>query len=337
MVVSCGLPVGKMSGRGLGFSGGTLDKMESIPGFRTDLTKDEFLEQINSIGLVLTGQTADLAPADGVLYSLRDVTGTVESIPLIASSIMSKKIASGAKAIVLDVKIGTGAFIKNMENARELSILMVETARLAGRKAVAVLSDMNQPLGFAVGNALELKEAIDTLLGNGPTDFLEHCLMIAGHMLTLGGISSDAEAGKRLAKKTIQDGSAWENFRKLVIAQSGDVSFIDDPARLPSADIIETINSPQFGYLSEINALTVGKTAVALGAGRSRKGDPIDHAVGIVIHHKVGNWVEVGEPLFTLHARDRVTFESAKQNILDAHSFSPDPVEPLPLFYGVIE
>jgi len=337
MVVSCGLPVGKMSGRGLGFSGGTLDKMESIPGFRTDLTKDEFIEQINSIGLVLTGQTADLAPADGVLYSLRDVTGTVESIPLIASSIMSKKIASGAKAIVLDVKIGTGAFIKNMENARELSILMVETARLAGRKAVAVLSDMNQPLGFAVGNALELKEAIDTLLGNGPTDFLEHCLMIAGHMLTLGGISPDAEAGKRLAKKTIQDGSAWENFRKLVIAQSGDVSFIDDPARLPSADIIETINSPQFGYLSEINALTVGKTAVALGAGRSRKGDPIDHAVGIVIHHKVGNWVEVGEPLFTLHARDRVTFESAKQNILDAHSFSPDPVEPLPLFYGVIE
>jgi len=337
MVVSCGLPVGKMSGRGLGFSGGTLDKMESIPGFRTDLTKDEFIQQINSIGLVLTGQTADLAPADGVLYSLRDVTGTVESIPLIASSIMSKKIASGAQAIVLDVKIGTGAFIKNMENARELSILMVETARLAGRKAVAVLSDMNQPLGFAVGNALELKEAIDTLFGDGPTDFLEHCLMIAGHMLTLGGIAPDPESGKRLAKKTIQDGSAWENFRKLVIAQSGDVSYIDDPARLPSADIIETINSPQFGYLSEINALTVGKTAVALGAGRSRKGDPIDHAVGIVIHHKVGNWVEVGEPLFTLHARDRETFERAKQDILDAHSFSPDPVEPLPLFYGVIE
>ncbi|MFN2174994.1 MAG: thymidine phosphorylase [Anaerolineales bacterium] len=337
MVAACCLPVGKMSGRGLGFSGGTLDKMESIPGFRTDLTRDEFIDQIRSIGLVLTGQTADLAPADGKLYSLRDVTGTVESIPLIASSIMSKKIASGTKAIVLDVKIGSGAFIKNMENARELSSLMVEIARLAGAKAVAILSDMNQPLGSAVGNALELEEAINTLHGEGPTDFLEHCLMIAGQMLTLGGVTPDAESGKKYAKKTIQDGSAWGKFRKLVIAQSGDVSYIDEPAKLPSANIIETVNSPEFGYISEINALTVGKTAVTLGAGRSRKGDSIDHAVGIVLHHKVGNWVEVGDPLFSLHAQDRGTFEIAKEKLLNAYGFSPEPVEPLPLFYGVIE
>jgi pyrimidine-nucleoside phosphorylase len=337
MVAACGLRVGKMSGRGLGFSGGTLDKMESIPGFRTDLTTDEFIEQIRSIGLVLAGQTSDLAPADGKLYSLRDVTGTVESLPLIASSVMSKKIASGANAIVLDVKIGTGAFIKNMEDARELSRLMVEIARLAGAKAVAVLSDMNQPLGFAVGNALELKESIETLQGNGPTDFLEHCLMIAGYMLALGGITPDAESGKRSAKKTIVDGTAWEKFRKLVIAQSGDVSYIDEPARLPAANIIETVNAPEFGYISEIDALSVGKTAVILGAGRSKKGDPIDHAVGIVLHHKVGNWVEEGDPLFSLHAQDRDTFEIAKQKILEAHGFSQEPVEPLPLFYGVVE
>ncbi len=213
VVAACGLPVGKMSGRGLGFTGGTLDKLESIPGFRTDLSTAEFLAQLRDIGLVLTGQTGDLAPADGKLYALRDVTGTVQSIPLIASSVMCKKIASGAQAIVLDVKLGNGAFMQDLVEARRLSELMVSIAHLAGRKAVALLSDMNQPLGFAVGNALELKEAIETLHGGGPQDFREHCLVVAGHMLAIGGVAADAEAGMRLAEQTLASGAGWERFQ----------------------------------------------------------------------------------------------------------------------------
>jgi pyrimidine-nucleoside phosphorylase len=337
VVAACGLPVGKMSGRGLDFSGGTLDKMESIPGFRTDLTTEEFLEQMRTIGLVLTGQAADLAPADGKLYALRDCTGTVESIPLIASSVMSKKIAAGAQAILLDVKVGEGAFMKTQEDARTLAEMMVSIAELADRKAIALLSDMNQPLGHAVGNALELREAIETLHGDGPGDFLEHCLVVAGYMLALGGISRDEKVGRQLAGKAIKNGRAWERFRELVVVQGGDVSYIDEPDRLPSAALIETIQAPRYGYISGINAREVGRTVVSLGGGRARKDDPIDHAVGVIIHNKVGKWVEVGDSLFTIHADDRGGMEEALIRLLDAHSWSDDPIEPLPLFYGVVE
>lgn len=337
VVAACGLPVGKMSGRGLGFSGGTVDKMESIPGFRTDMSTKEFLDQLGKVGLVLTGQTADLAPADGKLYALRDVTATVRSIPLIASSVMCKKIAAGAQAIVLDVKVGLGAFMTNLEEARVLSELMVSIAHLAGRKAVAVVSDMNQPLGWAVGNALELKEAIQTLHGGGPPDFREHCLVVAGHMLSLGDVAKDAEQGRMLAQQALEDGRGWQKFRALVAAQGGDVDYIDHPERLPSAKWVETVPAPRAGYLSEINARMVGETAVLLGAGRSRIDEPIDHGVGIVVHHKVGDWLEEGEPLFTLHANQQSALEDARHEMLAAHSWSDDPVPPLPLFYGVVE
>jgi len=336
IVAACGLPIGKMSGRGLGFSGGTLDKMESIPGFRTDLSKKEFLEQLRRIGLVLTGQTGDLAPADGKLYALRDVTGTVQSIPLIASSVMSKKIASGAQAIVLDVKVGVGAFMRDEEEARQLSELMVSIARLAGRKAVALLSDMNQPLGCAVGNALEVKEAIATLHGQGPQDFRHHCLVVAGHLLALGGTAADEQAGLDMARRALDGGSAWEKFRQLVIAQGGDVGYVDEPERLPVAPMIETVPAPRGGYLAGVHARQVGETAVGLGAGRARKEDPIDHAVGIEIYHKVGDQVAAGEPLFTIHAHSAESLEEARGRLLEAHTWSEAPVEPLPLFYGVI-
>ncbi len=336
IVAACGLPIGKMSGRGLGFSGGTLDKMESIPGFRTDLSIKEFLEQLRRIGLVLTGQTGDLAPADGKLYALRDVTGTVQSIPLIASSVMSKKIASGAQAIVLDVKVGVGAFMRDEDEARQLSELMVSIARLAGRKAVALLSDMNQPLGCAVGNALEVKEAIAALHGQGPQDFRHHCLVVAGHLLALGGTASDEQAGLDIARRALDGGAAWEKFRQLVIAQGGDVRYVDEPERLPAAPLVKTIPAPRGGYLAGIHAREVGETAVSLGAGRSRKEDPIDHAVGIEVHRKVGDRVEAGEPLFTIHARSVESLEEARERLLAAHTWSEAPVKPLPLFYGVI-
>lgn len=335
-VAACGLAVGKMSGRGLGYSGGTLDKIESIPGFRTNLTREEFLTQLASVGLVLTGQTGDLAPADGKLYALRDVTATVPSIPLIASSVMSKKIAAGAQCIVLDVKIGEGAFMKTESEARRLSELMVSIAKLANRKAVALLSDMNQPLGSAVGNALELIEAIDTLHGHGPQDFQDHCLEVAGHMLALGGLVADEGEGRDLASATIRDGRAWEKFRLLIESQGGDVKYVDEPELLPSASDVETVNAPTSGYLSQINARIIGETAVVLGAGRARKEDPIDHAVGIVIHHKVGDYVQVGQPLFTMHVNRKELIEEARQVLLAAHQWSQEPVEPLPLFYGIV-
>jgi pyrimidine-nucleoside phosphorylase len=333
VVAACGLPAGKMSGRGLGFSGGTLDKMESIPGYRCDLTTEEFVEQLKNTGIVLSGQSKDLAPADGRLYALRDVTGTVRSIPLIASSIMSKKIAAGAHAIVLDVKVGQGAFMENLSEARELADLMVQIGQLAGREVVALLSDMNQPLGNAVGNALEVVEAIDTLHGGGPEDFREHCLHVAAHMLVLGKRASDLKEGHQLAEWAIIEDRAIEKFRTLVTAQGGDVSYVDDPDKLPRAKFIEVVESPQNGYLKQIQARNIGEASVALGAGRAKKGDPIDHAVGFVIHHKVGDKIEKGEPLFTVHADDEKLLAESRKAVLAAHRWEDVPVLPLPLFY----
>jgi len=333
IVAACGLPVGKMSGRGLGFSGGTLDKLESIPGYRVDLTTEEFKHQLKEKGIVLTGQSLDLAPADGKLYALRDVTGTVQSIPLIASSIMCKKLAAGAQAILLDVKTGLGAFMETLEDARQLAHMMVDIGQLAGRDVVALLSDMNQPLGQAVGNSLEVVEAVETLRDNGPEDFLEHCLHVSAHMLVLGKRAKDLGEGRAMAEKSIAGGSAFEKLRVLVEAQGGDVSYVDDTSKFPRAKYIEEVKSPQSGYLSQIQARTVGEAAVALGAGRARKSDPIDHAVGFLIHHKVGDQVEQGEPLITIHANDRDKLNEARQAVLSAHAFSEEPVERLSLFY----
>ena len=336
VVAACGVPVGKMSGRGLGYSGGTLDKMESIRGYRTDLTTEQFLDQLRRVGLVLCGQTADLAPADGKLYALRDVTGTIPSIPLIASSVMSKKIAAGAQAIVLDVKAGSGAFLPTVPQAVTLARLMVQIARRSGRRAVALISDMNQPLGNAVGNALEVREAIETLHGRGPADFRRHCLEVAGHMLHIARKSGSLEAARRRAARALEDGSGWAKFRELVRAQGGDVGQVDEPGRLPQAKDIETVASPKSGYLRAVDARSIGEASVSLGAGRARKGDPIDHAVGIVVHTKVGDRVTAGEPLFTLHANDRDRLEDAREHVLAAHRFSRGKVRRLPLFYRVV-
>ncbi len=335
-VAAAGVPVGKMSGRGLGFSGGTLDKMESIPGYRVEISIEQFKRQLSDIGVVLAGQTADLAPADGKLYALRDVTGTVPSIPLIASSVMSKKLAAGAQAIVLDVKVGVGAFMKDEQEARQLAELMVEIGHHADRKVVALISDMNQPLGHAVGNALELAEAIATLNGDGPPDFLDHCLEVACHMLHLAGAADGAEAGKQLARQVISDGKALGKFRELVEAQGGDPSYVDQPGQLPAAEMVETITAEAGGYVAGVHAAEIGYAAVDLGAGRAMKGDPIDHAVGIVVHRKVGNQVSAGDPLFTIHANQPERLQDAVERVRAAFAFSEERVPPLPLFYATI-
>jgi pyrimidine-nucleoside phosphorylase len=311
--------------------------LESIPGFRTDLSKEEFLEQLGSLGMVLSGQSMDLAPADGKLYALRDVTGTVQSIPLIASSIMSKKIASGAQAIVLDVKVGNGAFMKTIDEARELANLMVSIGELSGRKVAAVLSDMNQPLGVAVGNALEIKEAIQTLKGEGPEDFTEHCLEIASHMLVLGQKAETLDEARRMAEESIESGVGLDYLKKLVKAQGGDVNVIDHPELLPEAPIKSVIEAEESGYVSEVHARTVGETAVVLGAGRMKKGEPIDHSVGILVMVKVGQKVEAGQPLFVIHARDDDSMQEARNNLVGAVEISKTKVEPLPLFYGIVD
>lgn len=334
VVAACGLPVGKMSGRGLGFSGGTLDKMESIPGYRCNLTTEEFKRQLKETGIVLTGQSLDLAPADGKLYALRDVTGTVQSIPLIASSVMSKKIAVGAQAILLDVKVGLGAFMQTLDDSRALAKLMVSIGELAGRRVVALQSDMNQPLGHAVGNALEVREAIEALHDGGPADFREHCLTVAAHMLVLGELAADIKSARVLAERALDDGSAWQKFRALVSAQGGDVAYVDDPDRLPRSRVVEVVNAPRGGCLAQVHARLVGEAAVMLGAGRAKKADPIDHAVGIVVHHKVGDFVEKGQPLFTIHANDPARQAEVREFVLNAHVWSDEPVAPLPVFYG---
>lgn len=307
--------------------------MESIPGYRVDLTIEEFKKQLKEKGVVLAGQSLDLAPADGKLYSLRDVTGTVPSIPLIASSIMCKKLAAGAQAIVLDVKVGLGAFMETLDEARRLASLMTDIGKLAGREVVALLSDMNQPLGNAVGNSLEVVEAIETLKGGGPGDFREHCLHVCAHMLVLGKRSKTLENGREMAENSIMDGSAFEKFRVLVQAQGGDVSYLDDPSKFPKAKYIDVVKAPRSGNLSQVHARSVGEAAVVLGAGRAMKSDLVDHAVGLVIHKKVGDQVEMGEPLCTIHANEQSKLNEVREAVLSAHAFSADVVKPLPLFY----
>lgn len=333
LVAACGLPVAKMTGRGLGFSGGTVDKLESIPGYRTDLSEAELRAQLSEIGIVLTGQTADLAPADLKLYTLRDVTATVESIPLIVGSIMSKKIAAGADAIVLDVKMGNGAFMKTLEDAEILAEAMVLMGTRVGRRIVALISDMNQPLGWAVGNALEVQEAINTLHEGGPADFREHCLVVAAEMLMLGNKATDANAALTLALETLASGAAWHKFKDMVEAQDGDVRYVDEPERLPKARLIEPVPAPRSGYLANVNAAEVGKAVVDLGGGREEIGDPIDHSVGVIVHYKVGDLVQKDTPLFTIHANDEAKLVAARERVLTAHTFSDIPVHRLPLFY----
>jgi pyrimidine-nucleoside phosphorylase len=328
--------MGKMSGRGLGFSGGTLDKIESIPGFRSDLSTKEFIRQLTSIGMVLSGQTTELAPADGKLYALRDVTGTVQSIPLIASSIMSKKIAAGASCTAIDVKIGVGAFMKTEQEARALSTMMVDIAKRAGINAIALLSDMNQPLGQAVGNALELKEAIETLHGGGPEDFREHCINVAAQLYYLGGICSNIADSHLLALKNIENGRAWDQFCKLISAQGGDIKYIEEPDLLPKAECIKIYSTNRSGYLKQINAREIGEISVSLGAGRVKKGDQIDHAVGLIVHKKVGDFLEEGEPLVTIHANRQEQIEHTIRRLANAIEWSDESVDPLPLYYGVI-
>ena len=335
-VAAAGLPVGKMSGRGLGFSGGTLDKLESIPGYRVDLTVPQFKHQLREIGIVLTGQSANLAPADGKLYALRDVTGTVPSLPLIVSSIMSKKIAAGADAIVLDVKVGSGAFMKTVDEARALAEHMVRIGRGVGRKVAAHITDMNQPLGCAVGNSLEIVEALETLRGGGPADLAEHSLTIAGEMLALGGLAENLEAGVERAAITIRNGAALAKFRELVVAQGGDGRYVDEPDRFPRADHVKTVQAPQFGYLAAMKASEIGVAVVALGGGREEKGQPIDHRVGVVMHVDVGDRVAPGASLFTVYAASPEDLDAAATRILRCMRFSDTPVDRLPLFYDRI-
>ena len=305
LVAACGAPVAKMSGRGLGITGGTLDKLESFPGYRVDLTTREFLAQLGRVGIVVTGQTKELAPADGVMYALRDQTGTVPSIPLIASSIMSKKIAAGAHAIVLDVKVGAGAFMRTLREARELARLMVAIGKAHGLEVTAELTSMDSPLGRAVGNALEVGEAIATLRGAGPADLREVCLQVGAQMLVYARRARDRRDGRRLLEARIADGAGLAKLRALVAAQSGDARCVDDPALLARATRIRTLAAERTAYVSRIDAAAVGLAAVRLGAGREKKGQAIDHAAGIALRAKVGERVARGEPYAEIHANGR--------------------------------
>lgn len=336
LVAACGLPVGKMSGRGLGFSGGTLDKLESIPGYRASLDVTQFKAQLRRVGVVVAGQTGELAPADGKLYALRDVTGTVPSLPLIASSIMSKKIAAGANVIVLDVKTGCGAFMKTLEEAAALARIMVDIGKQVGRRVSAVISDMSQPLGRAVGNALETAEAIDTLRGKGPRDFWEHCLAIAEQMLILGGQATDPADARSTLVQAIESGRALERFMAWITAQGGSTSVLEDPPGLARASLIRPVPAPRPGVIAGIDAMQVGLAAVDLGAGRLKKGEPVDHAVGVVLEGKVGDRVAAGETLFTIHANSEAALASAQSRLLGAYTWAETEIEPPPLVYQVI-
>jgi len=339
LVAACGVPVAKMSGRGLGFSGGTLDKLESIRGYNVNLSNEDFRRLVREQGIVLSGQSKDLAPADGKLYALRDVTATVPSLPLIASSIMSKKIAAGSNGIVLDVKVGRGAFMTNLDDARALAQIMVDIGSDAGRDMIAVLSDMNQPLGVAVGNALEVKEAIACLQGAGPADLREHCLEVAGYMLRLAGRGqqwTDASAVRTLLQQKLADGSAFAKFRQLVGGQGGDTTMLDQPSLLPQAEFVEALTAASSGYIAELAADEIGIASSELGAGREKKGDPVDLAVGLEVHIKVGDFVQAGDTLITIHANSQVKMAACRDRLEKAIRLSPTPVDRLPLFYETI-
>jgi len=331
MAAACGIPVAKMSGRGLGHTGGTIDKLESFPGFTTALTTEQFINNVNRIGIAIMGQTADLAPADKKLYALRDVTATVDNMSLIASSIMSKKLAAGADAIVLDVKTGSGAFMKKEEDARALAEEMVEIGKNAGRKTVAVISDMDQPLGFAVGNALEVKEAIYTLNGHGPADFLELCLTLGSQMLLMGEKAADLKSARHMLEQAIADGSALRKLAEFVEAQGGDSSVVYHPERLPQASIQKSVISSASGYVNRIVCDEVGSCSLILGGGRETKESSIDLSVGLVLCKKVGDAVKAGEPLAVIHANDERKAVEAEKRFLDACFITAEPPAKTPL------
>ena len=335
LVASMGVPVAKMSGRGLGHTGGTLDKLESISGMKIEIEMDQFIQQVNDIKLAIIGQTGNLAPADKYLYALRDVTGTVESIPLIGSSIMSKKIAAGADAIVLDVKFGAGAFMKTLDDAKELATAMVEIGRDAGRETVAFLTDMNQPLGFAIGNALEVKEAIETLSGNGPKDLEELVLQLASHMVVLAKKAANTEQAYAQLKEKLQNGEALQKFKEFVAAQGGDTSQIENPELLPTASSVIPVTATEAGYVEKIDALSIGIAAMKLGAGRATKEDTIDMGVGVVLNKKVGEAINQGDVLAYVHT-NQADSQEAIEYIKKAYEISSSSVCSPTLIYDII-
>lgn len=337
MVAACGIPVAKMSGRGLGHTGGTIDKLESFQGFSTEISTDTFIDNVNRIGIAIMGQTADLAPADKKLYALRDVTATVDNMSLIASSIMSKKLAAGADAIVLDVKTGSGAFMKTEEDSFLLAKEMTKIGNGAGRKTVAVVSDMDEPLGLAVGNALEVKEAIETLKGNGPKDFVKLCLTLGAQMLIVGGKAGNQEDAKKMLLQTIKDGSALKKLADFVSAQGGDAAAVYDTELLPKASLLEELKAEQEGYVAHIACDEVGVASLLLGGGRETKESEIDLAVGIVLCKKVGDFVKKGESLAIIHANDATKLTTAKKRLAQAYTFSECAVEKKPLIRGIIK
>jgi pyrimidine-nucleoside phosphorylase len=337
LAAAAGVPVAKMSGRGLGHTGGTIDKLESIPGFRTELAPEAFFRQVREIGLAVAGQSGDLAPADKKLYALRDVTATVESIPLIASSVMSKKIASGADAIVLDVKTGGGAFMKTLEDAERLAEAMVAIGRLVGRETAAVISDMDQPLGRAIGNALEVKEAIAALRGEGPEDLTRLCLTLAAHMAVLGGKAASVDEAVPLLEHCLKSGDALEMFGRFVAAPGGDPAVVDDPGRLPEAPRRIAVKAERAGYVRRIDAEKLGLAAMVLGAGRAVKDAPIDHSVGVVLARKLGDRVEAGEALAELHAaREGDAEAEALRLAAEAFEIGGEPPAARPLILSVV-
>ena len=316
IVAACGVPLGKMSGRGLGHTGGTLDKLESIPGYRIELTTDELVAQLRHVGMAIVGQSANLVPADKKLYALRDVTATVDIVPLIASSIMSKKLAAGAQAIVLDVKVGDGAFMKTLEEARALAEVMLEIGTHAGREVVCLLTDMSQPLGRAVGNALEIRESVDTIRGEGPADFTELVLDACARLLALSDLGIDGDEGRRRSEAAVADGSALEVYERWIRAQGGDPSL----DALEEAPVRAAVKAPRDGFVTGVGALAVGHAALELGAGRRTKADPVDHAVGVVCVAKRGDAVRAGDDLAEIHARDAAAADRAAEAVLAAYA-----------------
>jgi pyrimidine-nucleoside phosphorylase len=333
IVAACGVPFGKMSGRGLGHTGGTLDKLESIPGYRTELGLEEFVTQVRDVGLAIIGQTGDLVPADKLLYSLRDVTATVDQLSLIAASIMSKKLAAGAQAIVLDVKVGDGAFMKTIDDARLLAEAMLSLGRQAGREVVCLLTDMDQPLGSAVGNAVEVQEALDTVRGHGPADFSELVLDACARLLALSDLGIDEAEGRRRAEAAIADGTAEVAWRRWIEAQGGTA----DERRLPRAAVERDVPAPSAGYVHRIGAIAVGNAAVHLGAGRRTKEDAIDHGVGVLCLAKRGDAVEQGQPLARVLARDETAADVAVGELLIAYELAPDAPPARPVLLEIVD